>query len=279
MVKAMLNGIDVSRWQPVQIAAMVPCDFVIIKASEGTRYVSATFPEQYRAARLAKKLRGLYHFADGGDPIQEADHFIATVKKHIGKAVLVLDFEAGAVGKWGDAGALRFLNRVRQQTKVTPFIYASRSVLDRLVKVHAAGFPAWEAQYDSNAVLGGYQPPPQGGAGPWTAVVIHQYTSHLRLKGYGGNLDGDVAYLTRRQWRRYARGMAGKAPAPTRPAQQKTKPKSHAARRTYRVASGDTLSGIARRFYGSAGRYPAIAKVNGIRAPYLIHVGQVLTLP
>jgi nucleoid-associated protein YgaU len=101
------------------------------------------------------------------------------------------------------------------------------------------------------------------------------------LKGYSGNLDGDVAYLTPRQWRRYACGARVRPAAPPPPAKPKPprQAKKHVARRTYTVRSGDTLSGIARRVYGAAGRYPTIAKANGIKAPYLIHVGQVLTIP
>lgn len=48
---------------------------------------------------------------------------------------------------------------------------------------------------------------------------------------------------------------------------------------SYTVKSGDTLSKIALRFYGSAGKYPLIASANGIAAPYIIRVGQVLTIP
>jgi nucleoid-associated protein YgaU len=49
--------------------------------------------------------------------------------------------------------------------------------------------------------------------------------------------------------------------------------------RTYTVVAGDTLSGIAVRFYGSAGRVPMLAAVNGIADPDVIEVGQVLIIP
>lgn len=48
---------------------------------------------------------------------------------------------------------------------------------------------------------------------------------------------------------------------------------------TYTVVSGDTLSKIAKRFYGDAGHYNAIAKASGIDNPDKINVGQVITLP
>ncbi len=48
---------------------------------------------------------------------------------------------------------------------------------------------------------------------------------------------------------------------------------------TYTVVSGDTLSKIAKRFYGDANHYHAIAQASGIDNPDKINVGQVITLP
>ena len=52
-----------------------------------------------------------------------------------------------------------------------------------------------------------------------------------------------------------------------------------ATQETYVVQSGDTLSGLARRFYGDASLYSLIAEANGIRNPHLIFTGQVLSIP
>lgn len=49
--------------------------------------------------------------------------------------------------------------------------------------------------------------------------------------------------------------------------------------RTYRVKSGDTLAKIAVRFLGSAGEWRKIAKMNNIRDPKRLKVGQVLRIP
>lgn len=48
---------------------------------------------------------------------------------------------------------------------------------------------------------------------------------------------------------------------------------------TYSVKSGDTLSKIAKRFYGDANHYKAIAQASGISNPDHIEVGQEITLP
>jgi nucleoid-associated protein YgaU len=47
----------------------------------------------------------------------------------------------------------------------------------------------------------------------------------------------------------------------------------------YTVQSGDNLSRIAKRFYGSPNKYTGIAQANGISNPDLIKVGQQLNLP
>jgi len=47
----------------------------------------------------------------------------------------------------------------------------------------------------------------------------------------------------------------------------------------YTVKSGDTLSKIAKRFYGDANHYHQIAAANGIANPDRINVGQELKLP
>jgi len=50
-------------------------------------------------------------------------------------------------------------------------------------------------------------------------------------------------------------------------------------KRTHKVARGDTLWGIAQKYYGNGSRYPEIAKANNISNPDLIHVGQTLIIP
>lgn len=47
----------------------------------------------------------------------------------------------------------------------------------------------------------------------------------------------------------------------------------------YTVVKGDTLYGIAKKFYGNGNRYPEIAKANNITNPNIIHVGQKLLIP
>ena len=68
-----------------------------------------------------------------------------------------------------------------------------------------------------------------------------------------------------------AEEQAQQAPAPA--------PAATPAPQTYTVQRGDTLSAIAKRFYGHAGEYRRIAAVNNIANPDLIHPGQQLVIP
>lgn len=49
--------------------------------------------------------------------------------------------------------------------------------------------------------------------------------------------------------------------------------------RYYTVKKGDTLWGIAKKYYGNGNRYPDIARANNIANPDIIHIGQKLLIP
>ena len=58
-------------------------------------------------------------------------------------------------------------------------------------------------------------------------------------------------------------------------------PKGEVTTRTYSVVGGDSLSKIAKKLYGDAGRWKEIFEANKdtIKNPDLIHPGQVLKIP
>lgn len=80
-------------------------------------------------------------------------------------------------------------------------------------------------------------------------------------------------------------GVVGSNPNYIKPGERLCIPPSSAGKSAgtlpmpYVVQSGDTLSGLALKFYGNANDYPAIAHANHIGPPYTIYIGQTLTIP
>lgn len=204
----MMNGIDISKWQAGIDLSKVPCDFVICKASGGLGYPNFDFDRQINQAIALGKLVGAYHFARDGytgtTPEQEAAVFLKKVKPYIGKAILVLDWEADAV-KLGAGWAKRWLDYVRKETGVTPFLYSylAEAEQKKWAKV-AKIYPLWMAQYANGYnKQTGYNDAPMGEktCGQWGSnISIRQYTSQGYLPGYNSNLDLNLAYIGKAEW-------------------------------------------------------------------------------
>ncbi|MFD2674984.1 GH25 family lysozyme [Gulosibacter bifidus] len=268
-----LFGIDVSAWQPDEITRQINCDFAIIKATGGTGYVSASCNTQVAAAIASGKRIGLYHFAADGfadrGAVAEADHFVDSILGHLKhRPMLVLDWEADALPR-GSAWAHAWLRRVHARTGVKPLIYMSASVTRQYDwhPVIADDFGLWVAAY-YDAAPRGFANPGSAPRTPWPFVAMWQYTSSGRIAGYDGDLDLNVFYGDAAAWNKYTGGNATNVAKP--------KPKQAPATKTYTVAPGDTLSGIAERF-GTTWQH--LAKLNGLANPDLIHPGQVVRLP
>lgn len=204
-----MNGIDISKWQKGIDLSKVPCDFVIVKATQGVSYTSPEFKNQITQAQSLGKLIGIYHYAGGGGAIEEAEYFLSVIKDYIGKAILVLDWEGEQNPNFASPYyAMDWLNFVKDETGVLPFIYMSKSVCRQYKTLWNPSFPLWCAQY-KNQQPTSYQSNPwtdTKGFGAWSDCVILQYTSKGRLDGYNHNLDLDKAYINEAQWIAYAQG-------------------------------------------------------------------------
>lgn len=211
-----LNGIDVASYQQGIDLAQVPCDFVIVKATEGTSYVNPACNAQYANAKNADKLLGLYHYVKGNGAVAEANFFVDSIKNYVGSAILCIDWEAGGNVAWGDMGYLKQLcQQVINRTGVRPLIYVQASAyapVSAVAKELNCGL--WIAQYASMAATG-YQ------SHPWNegkyACAIRQYSSTGRLPGWGGSLDLNLAYMDRSAWAKYAGASITAATAPAAP--------------------------------------------------------------
>lgn len=207
-----MKGIDISSWQGGINLANVPADFVIIKATQGTWMVDSTCDGFYQQCKATGKKRGVYHYAEGGDPIAEADFFVNNCLGYVGDAILVLDWEGIDNPTFGSgrdkAWCKQWLDRVYERTGVKPLLYFSASYYNWFEGIGDYGF--WVAQYaDMNPT--GYQDT------PWNEgaydCAIRQYSSRGDLPGYNGDLDLDKAYMDGHAWDLYANPSCNKSPS------------------------------------------------------------------
>lgn len=70
-----LNGIDIASHQAGLNCATIPADFIIVKISQGTKYVNPLWDKWAGQILNSGKKLGFYHYASGGDPIAEANYF------------------------------------------------------------------------------------------------------------------------------------------------------------------------------------------------------------
>lgn len=198
-----MNGIDISAWQGDENIDLskVPFDFCIVKATEGTSYKNRYFTSHCAKVLNKKKLLGAYHYANGGDVQKEADCFLAYVKKYIGKAILVLDWEAKNNPQFGKNDlewCLKWCRYVQKKTGIKPLIYVQKSAMGAVKK---AGYGLWVAQYPDYEQTGYQEHPWNEGA---YNCFIRQYTSVGKLSGYSGSLDLNKAYISAASWRKLA---------------------------------------------------------------------------
>ncbi len=187
----MLTGVDLSHWQGnVDFTKLVKAGikFCFFKFSEGTDFVDDR-GLQYLQGALAEELPcGAYHyFLPKYDPIEQADHFLATMAAHekeAGELLLppVIDVEVKASAAVLKKTILAFLEHVEQARGITPILYTSpgfwRSYVGKWDEV--VRFPLWVAHYGTSYPSQFY---------PWASWKFWQYTSAGSLPGVAGSVD------------------------------------------------------------------------------------------
>ena len=142
---------------------------------------------------------------------------INNIKGYLKDGPLAIDWEAEQNSAWGNEAYLeQLVRRVIERTGIKPLIYSMASRYAQVAPVAKhLDCGLWIAEYaDMNPT--GYQ------AHPWRegayACAIRQYASTGRLNGWGGNLDLNIAYMTRDQWAKYVNPGGKPAAAPSKPA-------------------------------------------------------------
>ena len=264
-----VSGIDVSYWDSGIDWPKVRATgqrFVIIKATEGETYEDPTFKDNWRGAKTAGLLRGVYsYFHPNQDPKKQADHFINVVgsMNDNGELPPALDLEVSD-GVSKDKIIVRaktWLDRVEQAFGKKAFIYSSISFLQTNFSelgggppVWAKEYPLWLAWYPNQYVPEMIPLIPNG----WFNWTVWQYSNKGILNGINAKVDLDVFNGTLEQL--YTLGgvqiPVGGTSAP----------------RNHTVAAGDSFETIANK-YGVTVRELVSAN------PQLLKIGDKLVVP
>ena len=196
----MLNFLDTSNWQGGYNPALTGADAVIVKATEGDWFVDGFCDPVIQQAIAADVPWGFYHFAGEGDANSEAAFFLDNCRNYFGQGIPVLDWEGNQSVEWVNA----FVEYVHAQTGVWPWIYANPWRFNQGgVNPNCA---RWVASYPDVASptwcqAQGWECPAADGN-----VVAWQFCSDGSVNGIAGNVDLDVFYGDKEQWKAYARG-------------------------------------------------------------------------
>lgn len=203
-----MYGMDISNWQRGMDLSRGDYDFCILKATEGTTYTDPTFHNFAVQLTELNKLIGCYHFArpDRHGTVEgmnaEADYFLRVVQEQglLGKAILVLDWEVEPMDREDLVTA--WVSRVESQTGITPFIYSSKYKFSQWKDWWPVQHcPLWLAVWPSSRRVEIGKDP--GFKRPVIDRVnwnIWQYTANGVYPGYNGNVDGDFANMSKKDW-------------------------------------------------------------------------------
>lgn len=197
----MLRFIDISgnnSLKPSDVKSSIGA--VMVKATEGTSYVSSYCDPDVQDAKKHGIPWGFYHYGRNGDATAEAEFFYRNCKNYFEEGVPCLDWEEGQSTEWVN----EFVRRVHELTGVWPWVYASKSTFDSHKGVEP-NCGRWVAQWpgskvDAFAEAEAYGKPKLAEG----LVCAWQFTSSGRLSGYSGNLDLDLFFGNADAWGKYA---------------------------------------------------------------------------
>ena len=173
---------------------------VMIKATEGTDYVSSACDPDVQDARRNGIPWGFYHYARGNDATDEADFFYRNCRNYFDEGIPCLDWEEGQSAAWVNA----FVRRVHEMSGVWPWIYASKATFNGNPGVES-NCGRWVAQWPGTSTdtfsEAEAKTKPKLSEG---LVCAWQFTSKGRLPGYSGNLDLNLFYGDKGAWEKYA---------------------------------------------------------------------------
>ena len=255
------RGIDVSQWQGEIDFQKVKGDgieMVYIRSSVGNQTIDRYFEQNYRRAKEAGLLVGVYHnvtATNAEEARRQARFFASVIRQRELDCKPAMDFETfnGLSTSQINEISRAFLQTLAQETGEQPIIYANAYTARRILAQDLSKYPLWVAEW------GVSQPQANG---KWDSWIAWQYSDAGRIAGISGRVDLN----------QFTKGVLRQSdtPSPT------PTPPPDAGYFNYTVRRGDTLWDIAQR-YGTT--VSELVRLNNIQNPSLIHPGQVLRIP
>ena len=211
-----LHGVDIAGYQKGIDIYNLTANFIIVKATEGTQgtIYNPDYKDMANDVLATGRLLGFYHYANGDDPIAEADSFYEAIKDYKGVALPCLDWEgkgnylftSGRDVDW----CKTFMDRISSRMNSSCLFYTSKGICRAYDWSEVAKkYPLWGAEYAyEDYVYQGYEENPWDSNSSWGAwgeqPTIHQYGYVNPQPGNGGfdQLDADIFYGTREYWAR-----------------------------------------------------------------------------
>ena len=207
-----MRGIDISNWQVGLEIRNLEIDFCICKATEGLGYTDPCCDGFIQECIENNVLWGFYHFARENNPEDEAEFFYNECLNYFNHGIPVLDYETSNYDnvEWCE----RFINRLHELSGVWCMLYTSASWLPQYTG-------SWIPEKCGLWVAGYPWPNPNWtdeempyNISPWSFAAIWQFTSSLIIPGFWEKLDGNIAYMDREAWMKYANSSDSPEPKP-----------------------------------------------------------------
>ena len=211
----MIKFIDISGWQKginIEAVAKNGClGAVVVKATEGTNHVDSQCDTYVQQCIVNKIPFGYYHFGRNKNAKVEAEFFRNNTRNYEQHGIPILDWEDNQSVAWVNA----FVEHYHALTGIWPWVYGNawrfnQGTVNTNCGRWIAGYPA-NGITDINYGLNTDMPYKVNNG----IVCAWQFSSSVRIAGYGSNLDGDVFYGDAEAWAKYAMAADALVPVPT----------------------------------------------------------------
>ena len=237
-------------------------DWAIVRTQYGSRLIDRHYKTHHAELRKRGVPTAAYAWVRGvsiSDMEVEATDFYNRTKD-IKPTFWFLDVEEKSMNDMR-AGVSAYIRKLRELGAKKVGVYVGHHLYEQFNLDLSEADAIWIPHYGKNNG--------QVTSKPKYECDLHQYTSTGRLDGYSGNLDLNriisdkpLSYFTDGE-------QSTKKPPDKKSKPEQSKPD------VYTVKAGDTLSYIAKR-YGTT--VSELVRINGIKNPDLIYVGQKITL-